>query len=318
MAQFICAATGFGVRPLISALPANRVGVWTGRCLIAGLMAALGPPLLGTSVERITSGAVRGDWIRAPGVVGARRAIYYIHGSGFAVCSARTHRGLASRLSRASGLPVFVLEYRLAPEHRFPAAADDVQAGYQWLLESGFRPEEVVVAGDSAGGHLILDLLFENARADVGQPAAAVLFSPLLDPTFTLAAAQEQQRRDPMITAKSARALVAHYTREQPDDHPRLHLTVPSGAVLPPLLVQVGGVEMLRGDAEELHRLFTAAGGKCELEIWPGQMHVFQALPLLLPEAKAALSRVSAFLAASLAGAITVGEEGGLSDARTR
>ena len=288
------------MRPINIALPTNRAGVWAGRQIISTFMTALGPPLPGTKVTSVSSGGVVGEWVRAPGVSTGRSAMYYIHGSGYVICSARTHRGLASRLSAATGLPVFVSDYRLAPEHRFPAAADDVAAGFRWLLDAGYAASDIVIGGDSAGGHLALDLLLENARTGAAQPAAVAMFSPLVDLTFASAAVQERRRKDPMISARAARNLLSHYTFGQRDDHPRLRLTIPRGATLPPIFVQAGGAEMLSADARQLQRMLRAAGSDCELEIWPGQMHVFQALPLLIPEASQALRRAAAFLTAAL------------------
>lgn len=293
--------TGLGLRPVNSAIPLNPTGVWVARQMVAGFMAAFGPHLRGTQITPVRSSEVIGEWVTAPGVENGNRAIYYLHGSGYVLCSARTHRGLASRLSRATGLPVFLPDYRLAPEFRFPAAADDAITGYKWLLDQGFDASDVVVAGDSAGGHLALDLLIENRRTGIPQPAACVLFSPLVDPSFGLAAEQELRRRDPMITARAARDLVALYTLDQPADHPRLQLDLTGAVHFPPLLVQAGGAEMLSADARHLHRVITAAGGRCDLEIWPGQMHVFQALPLLVPEANFAIRRAARFIASSLA-----------------
>lgn len=289
-------ATRLTIRPVNISLPLNGIGVAIGRGMVAGFMSALGPPLRGTTVIPVRDGAVRGEWVLAPGVRCADRAVYYIHGSAYVICSARTHRGLASRLSKQTGLPVFLTDYRLAPEHRFPAAADDIAAGYRWLLGRGFAPEDIVVGGDSAGGHLAIDLLIDNHRTRTPQPAGVMLFSPLLDLTFELAAKQEQRRRDPMITARAARKLVGLYTAGHPEDHPRLRLVLPPGFALPPILVQAGGGEMLSADARYLHDIVRAAGGECDLEIWPGQMHVFQALPLLVPEASQALARAAAFV----------------------
>lgn len=290
------AVTQRTLRPVHNSLPLNNFGVAVGRGIVAGFMSALGPPLRGSTVVAVRDGAVRGEWVLAPGVQHADRAIYYVHGSGYVVCSARTHRGLASRLSKRTGLPVFLSDYRLAPEHRFPSAADDIAAGYRWLLSRGFAATDLVVAGDSAGGHLILDLLIDNRRNHTPQPAGVALFSPLIDLTFGLAAQQERQRRDPMISARAARDLVSLYTDGIPADHPRLRLALPPGAALPPILVQAGGGEMLSADARYFRDIVQASGGRCDLEIWPGQMHVFQALPLLIPEASMALARTAAFV----------------------
>lgn len=294
------AATRLGMRPLNCAIPSNTAGVWFSRKLIAAIMAAGGPPVRGTTVATVRTATVRGEWVRAPGVEFGAQAIYYIHGSGYVLCSARTHRGLASQLSRRTGLPVFLTDYRLAPEHRFPAAADDVEAGYRWLLERGYPAQNLVIACDSAGGHLALDLLVENGRHGRPQPAAVAMFSPLLDLTLGLAAEQERRQPDPVISARAAARLPRHYTRGMAADAPRLRLIVPPGTALPPILVQVGGSEMLSADARALTELVRGAGGRCELEIWPGQMHVFQALGLLIPEADRALDRAAAFLRAAL------------------
>ncbi|MEU0504098.1 alpha/beta hydrolase [Nocardia sp. NPDC005998] len=298
--RLAASACEIGLRPLNNAVPMNAPGVWFARKLIATIMATAGPAPRGTAVTQVRSGTVRGEWVRAPGVDFGPRAIYYIHGSGYVVCSARTHRGLAAQLSRRTGLPVFLTDYRLAPEHRFPAAADDVEAGYRWLLDRGIAAHDLAIAGDSAGGHLALDLLLENGRHNRPQPAAVAMFSPLLDLTLGLAAEQERRQRDPVISARAASRLPHAYTRGLPADAPRLRLRVPPGMALPPMLIQAGGAEMLSADARHLHEMVRAVGGACELEIWPGQVHVFQALPLLVPEADRALRRAAEFLCTAL------------------
>ncbi|MEV0294045.1 alpha/beta hydrolase [Nocardia sp. NPDC050710] len=293
-------AAEYGLRPLNCVIPLNTPGIWFARRLIATIMAVGGPTLPGTAITEIRSGTMRGEWVRAPGVDFGKRVVYYIHGSGYVLCSARTHRGLAAQLSKKTGLPVFVVDYRLAPEHRFPAAADDVEAGYRWLIERGIDSKDIVIGCDSAGGHLALDLLIENGRGRLPQPAAVAMFSPLIDLTLGLAAEQERRQRDPVISAAAAARLPHQYTRGLPADAPRLRLSIPGGIELPPMLVQAGGAEMLSADARHLHAMVRAAGGSCELEIWPGQVHVFQALPLLTPEAAPALDRAADFLCAAL------------------
>ncbi|MFE6859433.1 alpha/beta hydrolase [Nocardia sp. NPDC057668] len=302
-ARLAAHASVVGLRRINGLLPRNRVGIQAGRGLIAGVMAAFGPPLPGTRVDTVRSGRVRGEWVRAAGVEQGERAIYYIHGSGYVVCSARTHRGLASRLSKLTGLPVFLVDYRLAPEHRFPAAADDIAAGYRWLLDNGHRPEDLVIGGDSAGGHLAMDLLLQNQRAGTPQPAGVFMFSPLMDLTLTLAERRDRELPDPMAPALTGRRLIELYTEGQQPDSPRLRLDIPPGSALPPLLVQASAGEMLAGDAELLRDMAVAAGVRCDLELWPGRIHVFQALPLLVPEAVPALRRTREFISSALADA---------------
>lgn len=299
-ARLAATASVVGLRRINGVLPPNRVGIAAGRGLIAGVMAAFGPVLPGTRVTPVRSGAVRGEWVRAAGVAQGDRAIYYIHGSGYVVCSARTHRGLASRLSKSTGLPVFLIDYRLAPEHRFPAAADDVESGYRWLLDNGYRAQDLVIGGDSAGGHLALDLLLQNLRGDIAQPAGVFMYSPVMDLTLTLAEQRDRELADPMAPAPVGRRLIELYTEGQQPDSPRLRLTIPAGAALPPLLVQASAGEMLADDARHLHRMASAAGVDCELELWPGRIHVFQALPLLVPEAAQALRRTRQFIHTAL------------------
>ncbi|WP_245679253.1 alpha/beta hydrolase [Actinomadura hibisca] len=276
------------VRPLASALPLNGPGIWLSRRIVAASLARFGPALPGCRVE-VTGD---GEWVRGPG---ARddAVLLYLHGSAYLLCSARTHRGLTSRLAAWTGLPVFAPDYRLAPEHRFPAAADDVRAAYDRLAADGRR---VVVAGDSAGGHLAVDLALQLCREGRPAPEALVLFSPLVDLSLEAAAGRDVRRRDPMISAGKARRLVHCYVRDADPASPRLAFGLCDGDALPPTLVQAGGAEMLAADAEHLAALFDG----CELEIWPDQMHVFQALPRLIPEADPALRRAAAFIDARL------------------
>ncbi len=224
-------------------------------------------------------------------------AIYYIHGSGYALCSPRTHRRLTAWLSRLTGLPVFVVDYRLAPRHRFPTAADDVRTGWDWLLQQGIAGERMVIAGDSAGGHLAVDLALHQ---DVPQPAGMALLSPLFDLTFGLARARESLRRDPVVRVRDAQRLIGLYCSGTDLTHPRLTLDVARGRRLPRTLIHAGGAEFLSADARALAADIRTAGGDCELQVWPDQLHVFQALPRISPEAGPAMKRVAEFITESL------------------
>ncbi|OZD01881.1 alpha/beta hydrolase [Rhodococcus sp. 06-235-1A] len=292
--------TRLTLRPMTNLLPTSRGGIEFSRRLVATSMNLFGPVPKGTTVDLVAEGPVRGEWVRAPGPTPGPHVILYIHGSAYVICSARTHRGLTARLSGATGLPVLTVDYRLAPEHPFPAAADDLEAAYRWLLGQGYDAANIVIAGDSAGGHLAADLIIENDRTGTPQPGAMVLFSPLIDLDFELSARMERTRKDPMISAKAARGLVALYTDGHDASLPRLRLDLALVRDLPPTLIQVGGAEMLRGDARHLHTMIDAAGGRSELEIWPDQMHVFQALPRLIPEAEHALEHAAEFIAHAL------------------
>lgn len=290
-------ATRWTLGCLTSVIPTNRPGVWFGRGLIATIMETLGSIPGGTRIIPVRGPRVRGEWVLGPGVEFGRRAGYYVHGSAYVICSARTHRKLVARLSEATGLPMFVVDYRLAPEYRFPVAAQDVEAGYRWLLAQGYAASDIVIGADSAGGHLACDMLLAHADEAEFQPAGVVLFSPLIDLTMELAAQQETVRRDPATSASAARRMVELYTQGRDPGDPRLRLDFTRADRLPPVLTQVGGFEMLSADARYLHAELQRAGGTSTLEVWPGMVHVFQALPRLAPEATSALRRAAAFLA---------------------
>jgi len=291
------------LRQISAVLPPEQAwGLWLSRQIVSGVMDAFGPSLAGTRTEPIDvhhyGRRVVGEWVRAPRVRSTDGAIYFVHGSGFALCSPRTHRRLTSWLSRLTGLPVFAIDYRLAPRHRFPTAADDVRAGWDWLT-SQVPPDRVVIAGDSAGGHLSVDLLLQPDVAANG-PAALALFSPLIDLTLELARAREDLRRDPAIRADDAARLVALYSNGVDPAHRRLKLDVAGGPPLPPTLIQAGGAEMLLADARHLAADIRAGGGRCTLQVWPDQVHVFQALPRLSPEAVKAMKHVARFIDTSM------------------
>lgn len=314
------AVSTYTLRPITSVIPPERTwGLWLSRQIVAKIMGTFGPSLAGTRVEsvdtRLPDGRrVKGEWVCGPRTPTSdttrsstnEGAIYYVHGSGYAVCSPKTHRRLTSWLSALTGLPVFCIDYRLAPKHRFPTAADDVRAGWDWLTDTcGVSPKQVVIAGDSAGGHLSVDLLLQPG---IEHPAAMVLFSPLYDLTFELALARERIHPDPATRAASAVRLVGLYHRGIDLTHQRLTLGVARGPALPPTLIQAGGAEMLREDARQLAADIRTAGGRCELQIWPHQVHVFQALPRIAPEAAKAMAYVARFIAHALQDARAVTE----------
>lgn len=292
------------LRQISAVLPPERAwGLWASRRIVSQVMTSFGPSLAGTQVEHVDVRMPDGDRLIGEWVLAARarrgdRAIYYVHGSGYALCSPRTHRRLTAWLSALTGLPVFVVDYRLAPRYRFPTAARDVRTGWDWLTDQhGLAPDRIVIAGDSAGGHLAVDMLLQS---DVAHPAAMVLMSPLIDLTFELSRTREALRRDPAIRVRDARRLVRLYCAKGDLAHPRLTLDVARGRSMPPTLVQAGGAEMLVADARRLAADIGAVGGECELQVWPDQVHVFQALPRLTPEAARAMRHVARFIAKTL------------------
>lgn len=316
-ARFARSATRLTVRPLEHLIPEGELGVAITRRVLATLMAGAGQVAYDVEVTPVDSlteryGRIKGEWARPP-AARPGGVVLYIHGSGYNLCSTKTHRPLVTQLARATRLAVFSTAYRLAPKHVFPAAADDVERAYDWLLDQGWRADQIVVAGDSAGGHLTLDLALQLRRTGRELPAGLVMFSPLADPTFELCRLREQARPDAMISADGARRLVAHYLGDADPAHPRLTHVVADGEVLPPTLIQAGGAEMLAADARHIASMLAAAGTEVSLEIWPGQMHVFQAAPRAVPEAHQALRRAARFMVSALEAreaALEGGEQG--------
>lgn len=316
------AVSTYTLRPFSGLVPPERAwGIWLSRRLIARIMGTFGPSLAGTRVEQVETRLpdgrrVKGEWVYGPRTptseirsTTTEGAIYYVHGSGYAVCSPKTHRRLTSWLSSLTGLPVFSVDYRLAPRYRFPSAADDVRAGWDWLTQMcGVPAKQIVIAGDSAGGHLAVDMLLQPDVA-ARPPAAMALLSPLYDMTFELCSAREKIRPDPAIRVADAVRLVRLYHPDIELTNPRLTLDVARGPALPPTLIQAGGAEMLQDDARKLAADIQTAGGRCELQIWPHQVHVFQALPRMTPDAAKAMAYVARFIAHALQDARALADE---------
>jgi epsilon-lactone hydrolase len=278
------------LRPLLALIARPRFVI-----RVRGLIdRASAPPAAGTVVED----GPNGEWVRGPGVLpNTESAILYLHGSGYVVCSPRTHRELVARLSRAARVPAYVVDYRLAPEHPFPSAFDDTLEAYRYLLDAGYS--RIVVAGDSAGGHLAISLVAALTEASLPVPAGLVLFSPLVDPSFDTAAATSREARDPMFTAGAARRMLSLYTDAGDPEDARLAVMSAEPQEMPPVLLHAGSREMLAADARALDAWLRAADVDVRTTIWPGQVHVFQLFGFL-PEARQAVSEAGAFVRARL------------------
>lgn len=289
--------------PFSLVIPDSPAAVGFTRGLLARGMALGSPTVPGATIDRVevtpASGpTIRGEWVRA-GATRTDAAVLYIHGSGYVVCSSRTHRGLTSRLSKETGLPVFSIDYRLAPSHQYPAAQQDVRAAWDWLIEQGFDPARVVVAGDSAGGHLAITLCLELARESSPLPAGLVALSPVIDLSLRAGGVRDRIERDPFASAKRARRALAHYADEEAQLDDGLRIEFDDVESFPPTLVQAGSREMLAADATEFVRRLRGAGFAVDHQVWPGQMHVFQAIAML-PESHLALGEVAGFIRARI------------------
>jgi acetyl esterase/lipase len=227
----------------------------------------------------------------------------HVHGGGFAIGSARGSVGLASSLARKSGTRAVSVDYRLAPEHPYPAAPQDVTAAYRALLEQAGGAEQVVVSGESAGGSLAIELLIAGKSEGLTMPAAAVLFSPMTDLTVSGDSYAGKADVDPAISAQAIRTRLQDYLdgTGTPATDPLVSPIFADLSGLPPLLIQAGSHEVLLDDATSLTVKAAADDVAVVLDITPGVPHVFQAFAAALEEGDAALNRAARFINDSLA-----------------
>jgi phosphinothricin tripeptide acetyl hydrolase len=251
------------------------------------------PPDL--AVEPVSAAGVAAEWLR-PATPPGDAALLYLHGGGYAIGSLRSHRHLAAAIASAAGVPVLLLDYRLAPEHPFPAAVEDAVAAYRWLLARGIPSGRLAVAGDSAGGGLTVATLLALRDAGVAMPAAAVCISPWVDLAGGAPSHAGKAPVDPILTA----AALAEYARLYLGDRdPRTPLASPLFGDLrglPPLYVQVGSEEMLLDDAVRLAERARQAGVDVTLEVWDDMIHVWSWFLSFLDEAAEAVARIGTFV----------------------
>jgi len=241
-------------------------------------------------VTEADAGGVPAHWLAAPGA-DAGRVLLFLHGGGFEFGSLRSDGELAARLGRAGGMRVLFPEYRLAPEHHFPAAIDDVLAAWRWLRAGqGLSAGSMAVAGASAGGGLAVALLVATRDAGEASPAAAVLMSPTVDLT-------ERADQDPVSTPAMLRQFAADYLAGADPKTPLASPLFASLTGLPPLLIQEGTADVLLSDSERLATAAAQAGVDVTLQIGEGLPHVYQLL-LGTPEAAQATEQAGKFLRA--------------------
>jgi monoterpene epsilon-lactone hydrolase len=243
----------------------------------------------------VDAGGVPSEWVEWPGAP-EDSAILYFHGGGYVFGDRDSYRDIAWRLGRESGSKVLVVDYRLAPENRFPAAVDDATDSYRWLLEQGFAPDRIAVAGDSAGGGLAVALMVNLKNLGMALPKAAVLMSPWADLAMTGTSMLVNARSDAMLSPEALSIFVSYYLG---DTNPKAPLASPVFADLsglPPTLVLVGSKEVLLSDSETLVEKINATGGNARLSVWPKMPHVFPILASIIPEGKKAVSDMAEFL----------------------
>jgi monoterpene epsilon-lactone hydrolase len=234
-------------------------------------------------VETVSADGVAAEWTSTPGAA-RDAAILYAHGGGYVTGSLDSHRHMVAELGRAANCVALALDYRLAPEHPFPAPVEDALAGYRFLLAQGFKPERIAIAGDSAGGGLVVAAMVAIRDAGLPQPGGGWCLSPWIDMEMIGGSMESNASRDPTVQRPGITEMAQLYLG---DADPRSPLAAPLYADLAgiaPLLIQVGSVETLLDDAIRLAQRAGAADVRVDLQVWPEMIHVW---PLYHPELKA-------------------------------
>lgn len=256
-------------------------------------------PAPGTIKATIALPNCNAQLVRADGVLpadGKRSVILYLHGGAFLACGANTHSGIVTALSEYADSPVLVVDYRMVPKHSVGTAIEDCYDAYQWLRLRGYEPDQIVLAGDSAGGYLSLALA-ERVVDEGEMPAALVTMSPLFEIDNESRANHPNMHTDAMFPPRAFDALVELIERAaarkgediyEPLDH------IEPG--LPRTLIHASGSEVLLSDARKAAHMLAAAGVPVELRIWPGQMHVFQLASPMVSEAKRSLRQIGEYI----------------------
>jgi len=251
---------------------------------------------LGMKIER-TEAPVKGEWVSSGVASESERIIYYLHGGGYLSGSARSCRPITATLARQLDARVFSIDYRLAPEHPFPAGLDDVVAGYRWLISLGIDPRRLSVVGDSAGGGLALALVMRLRDSGERLPTCVVCLSPWTDMAGSSDSIIANSQRDPMFVAEDIERYASTYLGGESRHHPLASPLHGDFANLPAVLLQVGETEILLDDARAVHAKVIAAGGSSELRIFKGVPHGWHFGTPFVPEAREALREIAEFIA---------------------
>ncbi|MBZ5619044.1 MAG: alpha/beta hydrolase [Acidobacteriia bacterium] len=246
----------------------------------------------GVTITPAEVGGIAGEWVEGKR---SEHTLLYLHGGGYFACSAETHRPITLGFAQ-QGFRVFAPNYRLAPEHPFPAAVEDAAAVWRGLIEQGNSPREMVVAGDSAGGGLALALLVASRDRGNPLPAAAALFSPWTDLAATGDSIRVNDRRCAMFAGAGIGPGARRYLAAEDARNPLASPLYADLSCFPPLLIHAGSDEVLLDDSRRLAERARAAGVAVELKIWPVVPHAWQLAYPMLPEARQSIREASAFL----------------------
>jgi acetyl esterase/lipase len=245
----------------------------------------------------VLANGVPSEWV-IPAGMGSERVILYLHGGAYNAGSTRSHRALAANIAYAARARALTIDYRLAPEHPYPAALVDAFSAYKWLLELGIRSDQITVTGDSAGGGLTIALLVALRERRVPMPAAAVVLSPWTDLSASGESWQENAKADYMINGPKLKEAARLYLKDASPQTPLASPVYANLHGLPPLLIQVGSEEVLLSDSQRLAENARLSGVDVTLEVWEGMQHVWHFAASFVPEARQAIEKIGEFIRA--------------------
>lgn len=246
------------------------------------------------AVQAVSANGVPAEWLVPQGA--GEGVILYVHGGGYVIGSLNTHRGLVASIAKAAGARALSVDYRLAPEHPFPAAVDDATTAYRFLLSSGVSPSHIVIAGDSAGGGLTIATLVNLRDKGEALPAAGVCLSPWVDLEGIGDSMTSKDEADPIVHKDMLVQMAQTYLAGADARHPLAAPLYADLKGLPPLLIQVGTAETLLDDARRVADRARAAGVTVDLEEWEDMIHVWQMFAPLVPEGLEAINRIAEYV----------------------
>lgn len=252
-------------------------------------------------VEPVSANGVKAEWTSAPGA-DASKAILFLHGGGYVIGSLDSHRHMVSECGRAAGTRTLAIDYRMAPEHPFPAAVDDALVAYRYLLVNGIAAKNIAIAGDSAGGGLVVGAMLAIRDAGLSLPGCAWCISPWVDMEASGRSFVDRAESDPTVQAATIKFMAETYLAgaNPKSVYAAPHLGDLRG--LPPMLIQVGACETLLDDSVALARAAGIADVAVSLEIWPEMIHVWHTYHTVLQAGKRAIAAGGAFVKSNLGG----------------
>ena len=247
------------------------------------------------TVQPVDANGVKAEWTSTPDA-DASRVILYLHGGGYVICSLQSHRHLVAEVGRAAGARTLAIDYRLAPEHPFPAAVEDTVAAYRYLLDSGIRPNRIALAGDSAGGGLVVGGMLAIREAGLPLPGCGWCISPWVDMEALGASFIDRAETDPTVQKATIQQMAQWYLGGASPRDPHAAPIYGELRGLPPLLIQVGAAETLLDDSIALARKAGMADVPVELQIWPEMIHIWHIFFPMLSAGRRAIAAGGSFV----------------------